>query len=94
MTGRPATGAQLVALKATAGMVMGCVFLVFGLGVGAVVWSETPRGEDGLRLALGLFMAVWVTGCTTIVILMARLRSLARSRAARAPDGRERTWGP
>jgi hypothetical protein len=94
VTSRPATGAEFVALKATAGMVMGWVFLVFGLGLGAVVWSETPGGEDGLRLALGLFMAVWVAGCTTIVILMARLRSLARSRAARAPDEREKTWGP
>jgi hypothetical protein len=94
VSGLPEPVVRVTATAATAGMVMGGIFLVFGVGLLAVAWVELGSArETGLRIALGLFLMVWVAGCSAIVVFMARFRAAARSLRPGAPPQREEPWG-
>lgn len=69
------TPGGMTLLQAKLGMVVVAFFLLFGLVFGAVVWSETPESEFGLRVAMAAFFLVWTGGCVSCLVIYTRLLS-------------------
>jgi hypothetical protein len=65
---------KLVAHQAVIGIVVACLFLLFGLILAAVVLLETSwSSEPGLVVALCAFWLVWIAACVSLIIFFRRL---------------------
>ncbi len=66
------------------GIVVGVLFLFFGVGLIGFVLSETPASDEpGLMIVLLGFGVIWVVACGAIILAYARIR---RHRAGVSPD--------
>ena len=86
---------KVTLLQAKVGLVVASLFLLFGIGFGAVVLQETPSSEDGLRLLIGAFFLIWVAVCISVIVIYSRILSNAKNAKDRSlfevrleePDG-------
>lgn len=67
------TPGGLTSLQAKIGIVVGTMFLLFGLAFGFVALQDIPGSEVGLRLLLGMFFLLWLVACSTMIVFYVRL---------------------
>ena len=72
------TPGGLTVTQAKVGIVVGALFLLFGLVFCFVVMQDMPGSEGGERLLVGAFFLIWTVACIGIII--GNLRIISRPR--------------
>lgn len=64
---------KLTVAQARVGIVVGVLFLLFGVTLAVIVGLEASASELGLLIAQIAFFIVWIAGCVAIIVFYARL---------------------
>lgn len=67
------TPGNLSVTQARIGIVIGVLFLLFGLALAVVVGLEASPNELGLLIAQVAFFIVWIAGCIAIIVFYVRI---------------------
>jgi hypothetical protein len=67
------TPGRLTVAQARIGIVIGVLFLLFGVTLAVVVAMEASTSELGLLIAQIAFFILWIAGCIAIIVFNVRI---------------------